>query len=489
LTAIHESNRVGNYDVDTALRLLSPRDVYGEDEKGCCLCDCISQVVQQIALFILRVCHYICGDHYWYTNSLATQIVEQYYASNERTPYLDGRVEELYQALALRSNGDGTYADGIRHIPPRVVPEVIGNDNEANESIESIENGDEVGENNEAMTATIEPLTYPIAKDSRAWILLEDGFTYEKDEIDGWLEAHPLTSPTIGAIPSTTLCPNYYGLRTPICPITNRPFQNPYYCVEDCRTYEKSAVIQLFEELVREKLVEETPVIGFNLLGYGAHRTMHFYPNKSILPNRNFFRHHSQPIELSLPEAMVSAQSIPPARAIYDDKIRDIIFRYLNARTNEEGHTLKEAIRSRREELGLETNDDYQYENPYHLNLSHLDLSNMALSLSGAHVIRSQRVPHIFVKSANLKDVNLSNCILIDWKIGGDLNCYFMNSNFQKTTFIDCAFQSSISTSTTFLNSDMKDAKWYRINNESPDQIRKQLKSLGALNTETITIA
>lgn len=455
---------MGNYDVDAALRLLSPRDVYGEDEKGCCLCDCLSQVVQQVALFILRVCHYICGDHYWYTNSLAAQIVEQYYATHERTPYLDGRVEELYQALALRSNGDGTYADGIRH---RVTPEVIENGDEVDESIESIENDNEV--------VDIEPLICPIAKDTRAWILLEDGFTYEKDAIDSWLEAHPLTSPIIGAIPSATLGPNYYGLWSPICPISNRPFQEPYYCVQDCYTYERSAIIELFEELIGEKLAEETPEMGFQIKGLTDYRTLHFYPNKSVFEDKTLLR-DCQPMELDLVEGMLNARSLPPPRTIDDDQVRDLILRYFNARTDEEGRTLKEKIRLRREVLGLETNDS-----GYNLDLSHLDLSNMVLSLSGVHG---------FVKCVNFRDSNLFNCVLKNWSnIGQNVSCYFMNCNLQNTIFLGCNLCiESRPARDTFLNSDMKDAKWYRSMNDSPDQIKKQLKSLGALNTETITI-
>lgn len=103
----------------------------------------------------------------------------------------------------------------------------------------------------ESMTC---PLTLMPFK--RPWILLEDGFTYEKSVIEQWLASHPNTSPIIGEIPTATLLPNCAlkketSHRT-ICPITKEPFHEPYYCVEDGHTYEKEAILKWFEVKTKE---------------------------------------------------------------------------------------------------------------------------------------------------------------------------------------------------------------------------------------------
>ena len=93
----------------------------------------------------------------------------------------------------------------------------------------------------------------------RPWILLEDGFTYEKSAIEKWLELHPNNSPLIGEIRSATLLPNRTMNKfNSICPITQEPFQEPYYCVEDGQTYEKDAILKWFEVKRVENLQQET---------------------------------------------------------------------------------------------------------------------------------------------------------------------------------------------------------------------------------------
>ena len=64
----------------------------------------------------------------------------------------------------------------------------------------------------------------------RPWILLEDGFTYEKSYIEEWLKKKPNYSPMIGDIPSATLLPNCALTKANlVCSITQEPFKEPFF--------------------------------------------------------------------------------------------------------------------------------------------------------------------------------------------------------------------------------------------------------------------
>ncbi len=130
----------------------------------------------------------------------------------------------------------------------------------------------------------------------RPWILLEDGFTYEKHAITRWLSENPLKSPFLGNLTSATLLPNYALTRTLICPITLEPFKEPYYCVEDGYTYEKAAIIEYVEKETKGK--DGSSSITIKSPGSGKElQKLSLYPNKALFDERSI-PHNQEPIIL-----------------------------------------------------------------------------------------------------------------------------------------------------------------------------------------------
>lgn len=112
---VNGPSQVDGYDVDTALRLLGAADFRDSAPSGCM--ENLLLIIQNIAVFILRVLNYVCGDHQWYNNRTAHHIVERFTeqcnAGHPQDPSLHERVRELYDALLLRANGNVSYAHGI----------------------------------------------------------------------------------------------------------------------------------------------------------------------------------------------------------------------------------------------------------------------------------------------------------------------------------------------------------------------------------------
>ena len=112
---ISDRLQVGPYEVDTALRLIGPADFGILEPQGCC--DYLALIIKTIAVNILRVLNFICGDHQWYDNHTARTIVDQYIelAANNpvREAHLLNRILELAQSLSLRANGNVSCADGL----------------------------------------------------------------------------------------------------------------------------------------------------------------------------------------------------------------------------------------------------------------------------------------------------------------------------------------------------------------------------------------
>lgn len=114
--ALDISYRVGDYNVNTALRLLGPAD-FRNSEPQCCI-DHLVLIIQHIGLCILRILNFVCGDHQWYNNQTAYLIVQQYFAEgNIHNVQIDSplsqRVQQLYNALEFRANGSISYAEAL----------------------------------------------------------------------------------------------------------------------------------------------------------------------------------------------------------------------------------------------------------------------------------------------------------------------------------------------------------------------------------------
>ena len=293
---------VGGYHIDTALSLLGPRSIYADDEQPCCLAFCVSQVFQTIATFFLRLFNVICGDHQWYDNSVARTILEGYPLDADSSPELLAKVNDLYQALMVREERMEAVADKMfllnyrsttppqpEPTHPRGVPQPNpgnGNptiispieDEDRIEDVPDLSNPSDGGGN--VLEAPLLELTCPIFQEpfDDAYILLEDGFTYEKDAIRESLRRQPNNSPYMNVqLLSATALPNNHGVKKQRCPITGKPFHEPYYCMETHCTYEKEAIIDLFKKNPRASSISvptETSSKSFNRIT--------LYPNKCL---------------------------------------------------------------------------------------------------------------------------------------------------------------------------------------------------------------
>lgn len=102
---------ISQYNIDTALSLLSPADFGISSPKGCL--DHLSLIIHHLAIFVLRVFNLACGDQHWYDNQTARHIVELYSATPEPNTFLDEQIRQLYNALLLRAHGNVSWAAGI----------------------------------------------------------------------------------------------------------------------------------------------------------------------------------------------------------------------------------------------------------------------------------------------------------------------------------------------------------------------------------------
>ncbi len=315
---------------------------------------------------------------------------------------------------------------------------------------------------------------------NRPWILLEDGFTYEKDSIKKWLENHPNKSPMIGEISSATILPNCtIKKNNSICPITQEHFVEPYYCAEDGFTYEKDAIIKWFEIKIKESLEQEifssisvrSPASGVEL------NSLTLYPNK-ILFNKGI-PHEQKPLVFKIDINQIlsnhSKNETQEIKCVFDQEIRNLIESYVKEEDHEKTEKLKEQINERRLHLGLNTKKMF-FDS---LDLSHLNLSKM--NLQGLHQ-----------KSSIFKETDLSSSVLTNCSFS---RCRFLNCNMQKTFFINCDFRGG---EVSFFKTDMKDAiiearcylekgsTWNRITNWS--DFKDELSRRGAVNVDSVTL-
>lgn len=105
---------IGIHEVDMALRFLGPADCACLEPSGCF--ENIVLVIKHLAYSILRIINYLCGDHQWHNNHTARTLIERYIAQyrlqQQGTP-LHEKICELFDALCLRANEGGSFADGI----------------------------------------------------------------------------------------------------------------------------------------------------------------------------------------------------------------------------------------------------------------------------------------------------------------------------------------------------------------------------------------
>jgi hypothetical protein len=111
---IDNSYLVGDYNVETARRLLGPEDFGGSEPAGCL--EHLVLIIKQVAVCILRVLNFICGDHQWYNNQAAREIVERYANNHPEQDVLFQRVLQLYRDLERRANGNVSYAEGMDRV-------------------------------------------------------------------------------------------------------------------------------------------------------------------------------------------------------------------------------------------------------------------------------------------------------------------------------------------------------------------------------------
>lgn len=102
---------IETYHIPTAIVLLGPAD-FGTSRPIGCL-NHTALILNRIAIFLFRLFNLICGDHKWYSNDTARQIVEQYAVAPQPNTSLDRQMRQLYSALLLRANGDVSCAHGI----------------------------------------------------------------------------------------------------------------------------------------------------------------------------------------------------------------------------------------------------------------------------------------------------------------------------------------------------------------------------------------
>lgn len=109
MTAVGSPYLVDTYDVEIALKLIGPANFGAAEPRGCI--EYLSLIIKEIAIFILRVANYCCGDHQWYNNAKARFIVNQYFNGPVGSQILHQKVTELFNALELRAVGQESRVD------------------------------------------------------------------------------------------------------------------------------------------------------------------------------------------------------------------------------------------------------------------------------------------------------------------------------------------------------------------------------------------
>jgi hypothetical protein len=112
---INNSYHVEESHVDTALGYLGPPNFERFEPQGCI--EQLVLLIKQVAICILRILNYICGDHQWHNNHTACQLIHQYISQcntqSTTNQQLHAKICRLYNALLLRANGNASCAQEI----------------------------------------------------------------------------------------------------------------------------------------------------------------------------------------------------------------------------------------------------------------------------------------------------------------------------------------------------------------------------------------
>jgi hypothetical protein len=174
----------GGYNVEMAQSLLGPANLGEAEPHGCC--DHLALFIQNIVTVIFRIINYIFGDHQWYNNHTALQILQGYnlsclMAEERHLPPLDGiliqKMTELFDALSLRANNNGPYILGL-HRPILRQNEDIESSTPgsplAEETLSNNERSSEVSQNvNTSLSTETVPSPYEVFKETK--ILADQG--------------------------------------------------------------------------------------------------------------------------------------------------------------------------------------------------------------------------------------------------------------------------------------------------------------------------
>lgn len=271
-------------------------------------------------------------------------------------------------------------------------------------------------------------VTCPLTGQSmqRPWVLLEDGMTYEKEEIIIWLIRNRNISPNLEEITSATLIPTsailipncaLAALR-PNCPLTNKPFLEPYICL-DGHTYEKEAIISEIRNQARAQ-VETYGFLKNTFISPANGRNYNFstiYLNKSLMAQRDELLEETiNPISIS-----DYYREFDESACVFDEEIRSIF----SNRSDESWESFIVKVKNRRSELGLPSRCS-DYCNQEIADLSNLDLSNLELR-------------DLSYKACTFFNTNFNNARLIFGTLSNCnfISCSFVNTNFSEGIYFD----------------------------------------------------
>jgi hypothetical protein len=202
-------------------------------------------------------------------NNAANRLQQIYAAVVDKDGFFENAFDENDATLQQRLN----RITGYNNPPP--------NPNDKSSLVHAVDSSSPVNVISAESIVMYEcPITYEKFKDPV--ILLEDGFTYEREAIEDWLDEHPLSSPMAITMTTATILPNHAVLGDKVvCPITQQPFKRAYYCVEDGQTYEHDAILQYLKDDIRTQAAApyffKSPVTGCN------------YPSLTLHPNKILF--------------------------------------------------------------------------------------------------------------------------------------------------------------------------------------------------------
>jgi hypothetical protein len=95
------SSKFDNYNLNKALNLLGPRN---KSHLSIGITDNLLITIQNFIKTFFRSINFIFGDHHWYNNKKAQEILIKYYTSPESYPQIAKKIDDLYTALEQRGD-------------------------------------------------------------------------------------------------------------------------------------------------------------------------------------------------------------------------------------------------------------------------------------------------------------------------------------------------------------------------------------------------